>query len=45
MKHPFERVKRSTRHPFVGLMTVLLAVLVFLAFLVALTAVIHWVMM
>lgn len=39
------RVGKRARHPFTGLATVLAAVLVFLLFLVGITALVHWIMM
>lgn len=38
-------IAKRTRHPFVGLATVLAAVLVFLVALVALTALVRWIVM
>lgn len=39
------RVGRRARHPFIGLATVLGAVIVFLLFLVGITALVHWIIM
>lgn len=39
------RVGKRARHPFVGLATMLGAIVLFLLCLVAMTALVHWVMM
>lgn len=40
-----ERFRTKKLHPFIGLATVLGSILLFLAVLVAITALIHWIMM
>ena len=44
VKPTLERVKKKTRHPFKGLVTVLLAVLGYLAFLAVVAFLVNWVM-
>ena len=44
MKPTLERVKKNTRHPFKGLVTILLAVLGYLALLVVVAFLVNWIM-